>query len=376
MRWSRDRDEFFIDRRRNLKSNKNSVTKEIFTRYTKRLFHNENAQNDLNIFRSESIRSKRVKEKIKLSNDVIVYENDKKVVVKLYQVISKFNVWKKHDSFVIISSKDHMLINLKSDWANKIKFNKVYFLDSDERAIVDETFDNLHAKKKMKWFRNSTSFEYLVFVIYRTVIKDDKFVRKRRVVIDIRDLNVIIVSNVYSMSMQTNIIVAVAECQFISVVDALKYFYQWTIKFDDRHKLTIISHRDQKQFNVCVMSYKNSSSYVQRQTNLMLKDLRDFVRAYMNDIVIFFKTLNDHLFHLRQVFERLWHYNVVLNSKKAFLNYFSIVFLDQIVDVLDLTTVQEKLAVIVSRSSERTGMISRSMIVWIMKKSSERFSSI
>jgi hypothetical protein len=179
----------------------------------------------------------------------------------------------------------------------------------------------------MKWFTNSTSFDYFVFVIYRTIMKDDKFVRKERVVINIRELNAIIVSNVYFMSTQTDIIVAIAKCQYISVMNALKYFYQWTIKFDDHHKLTIISHRDQKQFNVCVMNYKNSSLYVQRQTNLMLKNLRAFVKAYMNDIIIFFKNLNDHLVHLRKIFQRLWHYNVALNSKKVFLKYSFIILL-------------------------------------------------
>jgi hypothetical protein len=66
----------------------------------------------------------------------------------------------------------------------------------------------------------------------------------------------------------------------------------------------------------------------------------------MNDIVIFFKTLNDHLRHLREVFQRLWHYNVALNLKKAFLNYSFIILLSQIIDVLELTIAEEKLVAI------------------------------
>jgi hypothetical protein len=241
-----------------------------------------------------------------------------------------------------------MSIDLKSNWIDKIKINKIYLLDSNERAVIDETFDNLHAKKKMKWSIKSISFEYLVFVIYRTVMKNDKLTRKDRVVINIRDLNAIIVSDVYLMLVQTNIIVAVAECEYISIMNVLEYFYQWIVKLDDRHKLIVIFHREQKQFNVCVMNYKNFSIYVQRQTNLMLKDLRSFVRVYMNDIIVFSKTLNDHLRHLRSVFQRLWHYNVALNSKKTFLEYSSIVLLEQIMNALELTTVDEKLAAIIN----------------------------
>jgi hypothetical protein len=93
-----------------------------------------------------------------------------------------------------------MSIILKSNWANKIKSNKIYFLESDERKLMNETFDNLHRKDKMKWSINSILFDYLVFVIYRIVIKDDKLICKDRVVVDIRDLNVIILSNAYFMS--------------------------------------------------------------------------------------------------------------------------------------------------------------------------------
>jgi hypothetical protein len=80
----------------------------------------------------------------------------------------------------------------------------------------------------------------------------------------------------------------------------------------------------------------------------MLKNLRDFVKAYMNDIIIFSKTLNEHLNHLRRVFKRLQNYNVILNSKKIFLDYFSIVLLEQVVDAFDLTTTEKKLVAIVN----------------------------
>jgi hypothetical protein len=57
-------------------------------------------------------------------------------------------------------------------------------------------------------------------------MKDGKLVRKERAVIDIRGLNAIIVSDAYFMPAQTEIIAAVAECQYISVMNALEYFYQ------------------------------------------------------------------------------------------------------------------------------------------------------
>jgi hypothetical protein len=355
-RWKSE--EFSQSRLRDLKSRSiNKRARDIFAMLTEHVnnksenLHDHESDLNLKLRSREShlstIKSDKAKMKIKLSNDIIVHE-DETIATKFDVVIFKFVIWDEHDTFVNISSDNYMSIILKSNWANKIKSNKIYSLELDERKIVNEIFDNLHFKSKMKWSTNSISFDYLVFVIYRIIFKDEKSIRKERVVIDIRELNVITLSDAYLMSAQIDIIVVVADCNFISIVDAVEYFHQWAIKFENRHKFIVISHREQKQFNVCVMSYKNSLVYVQRQTNLMLSDLRNFVRAYIDDIVIFFKTLEEHLHHLSLLFNRLLSYNVILNSKKAFLDYSSIVLLDQMIDALDLITVEKKLTVIVN----------------------------
>jgi hypothetical protein len=51
------------------------------------------------------------------------------------------------------------------------------------------------------------------------------------------------------------------------------------------------------------MGFKNSVSYVQRQIDRVLHPYRDFARAYIDDVVIFSKTLDEHIAHLRQVFQ-------------------------------------------------------------------------
>ena len=57
---------------------------------------------------------------------------------------------------------------------------------------------------------------------------------------------------------------AMQNCTHISIIDCFDFFYQWRVHSSDRHKLTIVTHREQKTFNVAVMNYRNSSFYVQR----------------------------------------------------------------------------------------------------------------
>ena len=109
-----------------------------------------------------------------------------------------------------------------------------------------------------------------------------------------------------------------------------------------------MSHKDQKQFNVAIMNFKNSSIYVQRKINVILRIYKTFVKVYVNDIMIFNKTLKKHLFYLRQVFELLNFFDIRFSFKKFYLSYFIVTLLKQKIDVFDLTIVVDKLTTIVN----------------------------
>jgi hypothetical protein len=145
-----NKNEFFINRRRNLKSNEKSDAKNIFIAYAERSTH-DLIEHFINAIKSshDVIQSKRAKEKTRLSNEIIIYDNQN-MIEKFLSIITKFNIWKKHDILIVISSKSHMSINFKSNWADKIKSNRIYSLKSNERVIINEIFDNLHSKEKMK----------------------------------------------------------------------------------------------------------------------------------------------------------------------------------------------------------------------------------
>ena len=136
------------------------------------------------------------------------------------------------------------------------------------------------------------------------------------------------------------------SCQYIIVVDCFSFFYQWRVHFKDRHKLTIINHKKQESFNVAIMKYKNSLVYVQRQINRLLRFYRRFVKAYVDDIVIYSKTLKEHFIHLRKIFDMLDSNNISIKSKKAFIDYFTIHLLNQKINSLKLIIAKEKLKII------------------------------
>lgn len=94
------------------------------------------------------------------------------------------------------------------------------------------------------------------------------------------------------------------------------------------------------------MSFKNSPPYVQRKIDSLLRAVRRFARAYVDDIVVFSKTLEKHLAYLHKVSQLLDSYGVRLSSKKSYLGYPTVALLGQKVDAFGLTIAADKLAAI------------------------------
>lgn len=94
------------------------------------------------------------------------------------------------------------------------------------------------------------------------------------------------------------------------------------------------------------MSNQNFVTYVQRQINILLNDLRKFVRVYIDDIICRFKTFEKHLRHLRILFQIFLRKEITINSLKTFLRYQSVILLEQRVNALELIIVEEKLKAI------------------------------
>ena len=102
------------------------------------------------------------------------------------------------------------------------------------------------------------------------------------------------------------------------------------------------------------MNYKNFSIYVQRQIDRVLKNHKKYFQTYVDDIIIFFKTLETYLRHLIKIFNTLNVNNIFIKSIKAFITYFIVNFLNQKMNFFDLIIAENKLKVISLLKFSRT----------------------
>ena len=153
-------------------------------------------------------------------NEITIHQFE--ITSSLVNIIDEFFVLWKNIDFVELSQENWMRIFLKFDW--KIRINdkiKIYFFDQRDKNFVDKTFDEFHEQERLSWINDFTFFNYSTFCVWKNV--DDE--KRNRIIVNIHDLNAITQSNVYSLSLQIDIILIVLNCSFISIVDASTFFY-------------------------------------------------------------------------------------------------------------------------------------------------------
>ena len=69
----------------------------------------------------------------------------------------------------------------------------------------------------------------------------------------------------------------------------------------------------------------------------MLRLFKDFAKVFVDNIIVFSRILIEHLSYLRQIFKLFRSRRISLSSIKSFIDYSSIILLDQRVDKLDIS---------------------------------------
>ena len=176
--------------------------------------------------------------------------------------------------------------------------------------------------------------------------KNEKLIQKEQAVVDLQELNQVTVSDVYSLSLQSDIIMSILGCKYISMMNETDFFYQWWVTVKDCEKFTIVSHCDLKIISIALMNYQESFLYAQHMMNMILRFHKSFVHCYIDDIVIFSKILKNHLKHLNTVFNLFDELKIILKEVKIYLNYSSIILLNQQVNDFDMIFSKKWIAVL------------------------------
>jgi hypothetical protein len=133
-------------------------------------------------------------------------------------------------------------------------------------------------------------------------------------------LNTITVKNKFLMPLLDKILDELHGSQFFTKLDFRSSFHQIRMDPFNEHKTAFKTHHGHYQFKVMPFGISNALATFQCTMNsILVAFLRKFVIVFMDDILVYSKSLQEHARHLEEVFTVLrGHKFYVKKSKCAF----------------------------------------------------------
>ena len=149
--------------------------------------------------------------------------------------------------------------------------------------------------------------------------KSDASGEKRwRLVIDYQKLNEKTVGDTYPLPDVTEILDQLGQSKYFSCIDMVMGYHHIEMVEEDRAKTAFSMKEGQWEYKRLPFGLKTAPATFQRMMNVVLSGLRGsrcFV--FLDDIVVYAKSLADHDAKIRQVFDRLRESNLKLKLEKC-----------------------------------------------------------
>ncbi len=177
------------------------------------------------------------------------------------------------------------------------------------------------------------------------------FVRKKdgslRMCVDYRALNKITIKNKYPLPRIDDLLDKLNGSTCFSSIDLKSGYYQIPIHEDDIPKTAFRTQLGHFQWRCTVMGLTNSPSSFQNIMNNIFRDyLNDFVLVYLDDILIFSRSPEEHLRHLELVLRKLEEYKLSAHLKKCQFGKSHLDFLGHVIGADGIRVDPKKVAVV------------------------------
>lgn len=148
--------------------------------------------------------------------------------------------------------------------------------------------------------------------------RDASGIPKFRMAIDYRGLNEITINDKFPIPNMDEILDKLGKCQYFTTLDLAKGFHQIEMDPDSIQKTAFSTKKGHYEYTRMPFGLKNAPATFQRCMNNILHDIiGTHCLVYLDDIVIFSTSLQEHIQSLKKVFERLRRSNLKLQLDKC-----------------------------------------------------------
>lgn len=159
-----------------------------------------------------------------------------------------------------------------------------------------------------------------------------------RLCIDLRGLNHKTVKDRHPLPRVEDLLADVRGAKYFSTLDLKSAYNACLIRPEDRHKTNFYSGIGLRQHARLAMGLANAPSFFQRLMERLVADMvhpetgKPFAKAYLDDVIIFSNTWQEHLLHVRMVVQCLQAAGLKLSASKCYWGQRAVLYLGHIVN--------------------------------------------
>jgi glycogen debranching enzyme len=128
----------------------------------------------------------------------------------------------------------------------------------------------------------------------------------QRLCVDYHALNAVTITNKYPLPQIDDLMHQLTQANFFSKIYLRSGYHQMKIRPEDIYKTAFVTRYEQYDYTVVSFGLTNAPAYFMNMMNKVLMDELDkCVVVFIDDILVFSKTAEDHEEHLRIVLEKL-----------------------------------------------------------------------
>ena len=151
-----------------------------------------------------------------------------------------------------------------------------------------------------------------------------------RMCVDYRALNQVTIKNKYPIPLAAELFDRLAKARYFIKLDLRSGYWQVRIAEGDEAKTTCVTRYGSYEFLVMTFRLTNApETFCNLMNDVMFDYLDAFVVVYLDDIVVYSQTINEHDMHLKKVFQRLREHKLYVKQEKCVFAWEQITFLGQ-----------------------------------------------
>ena len=258
---------------------------------------------------SEIIKSKRLKDLLGTLDLTNLNSEEKSSLLKNIEKFT-YQFFLPGDKLTCTNVLKHNINTIDKDPVNKGNYRYPII----HKEVISKETSNLEGYNAIS--TSNSPYNSPVWVVPKK--PDSKGNKRWRMVIDYRALNEKTVGDAYPLPNITDILDQLGGAKYFTVLDLASGFHQIEVEPADRHKTAFSTPFGHYEFNRMPFGLKNAPATFQRLMDRVLTGLQGIeMFVYMDDIVIYAKSLKEHNEKLENLLGRLKTAALVLQPDKC-----------------------------------------------------------